>query len=267
MQPSTLRAAFAGLTPYLLVVVWGICLPPSLGAASEPQQAWTNAVARAQPEQILALLDAGFDDVNHATAAGKTALMIAAREGDLPLTRRLLEEGASVHAKNHKGGTVLMYAAIGARQEIVQLFLAEGSDVNASARNGWTAIYLAAVKGYDDIVALLLINGADPNLPDVYGWTPLMRAVEHRRLRVVRRLLKSTAIDVSVRNQQGASAAHWAAGKGSKELVGLLAAAGADLSLLDRKGRSVADYADAGGYRQLANEIQNGDISTLPEKR
>jgi hypothetical protein len=244
-----------------LLFALGLC---SVAYSDEELGIWTQAVARGQMKQLAQLIDRGFRDVDQATPAGKTALMMAARYGDLQLSQRLVSLGASVHLSNRKGGTALMYAVVGANPNIVRLCLDERAEVNAVASNGWTALYLAAVKGYGDIISLLLARGADPDVADIYGWTPLMRAVERQRRGVVRLLLDGTAVDVTASNQRGATAAHWAASSGSEEVMVWLAQAGADFTRVDHDGRSVGDYAREGGYPALAHSIESGAISTLP---
>ena len=244
-----------------LLIPLGLC---SVAHSGEEIGGWTQVVARGQMKQLVHLMDRGFRDVDQATPAGKTALMMAARYGDWLLSQRLVSLGASVHLSNRKGGTALMYAVVGANPNIVRLCLDEGAEVNAAASNGWTALYLAAAKGYGDIMSLLLARGADPDVADIYGWTPLMRAVERQRRGVVRLLLDGTAVDVTASNQRGATAAHWAASSGSEEVMVWLAQAGADFTRVDHDGRSVGDYAREGGYPALAHSIESGAISTLP---
>jgi len=249
--------------------VGGFALLITLGLGSvaysdEELGIWTHAVARGQMPELAQLIDRGFRDVDQATPAGKTALMMAARYGDWLLSQRLVSLGASVHLSNRKGGTALMYAVVGANLNIVRLCLDERAEVNAVASNGWTALYLAAAKGYGDIMSLLLARGADPDVADIYGWTPLMRAVERQRRGVVRLLLDGTEVDVTASNQRGATAAHWAASSGSEEVMVWLAQAGADFTRVDHDGRSVGDYAREGGYPALAHSIESGAISTLP---
>jgi len=172
----------------LLACILALLITPGSGSVAysdEELGVWTHAVARGHMKQLAQLMDSGFRDVDQATTDGKTALMMAARYGDWPLSQRLVKSGASVHLSNRKGGTALMYAVVGANPNIVRLCLDEGAEVNAAASNGWTALYLAAAKGRGGIVSLLLAKGADPNVADIYGWTPLMRAVEGQRRGVV----------------------------------------------------------------------------------
>lgn len=183
---------------------------------------------------------------------GKTALMVAAREGDTGRMRRLIGQGADVNRANNNGGTPIMYAALSGDPDAVDLLLRHGANVNAVAVNGWTALMVAAAKGYVDVVELLLARGASPDQADVYSWTPLMRAVNEDRPRIVRALLDKGRADVNRPGENGLTALHLAVLKKDPVVVRLLMAAGADPDITDDTGRTPVDFAK-----------ENNDLSML----
>jgi ankyrin repeat protein len=124
-------------------------------------------------------------------AEGSTPLMRAAKNGDAPAMRLLLEHGAdgAIVQKNHT--TALMLAAgLGHGQgvfakdyatdremlEAVKLLVARNVDVNAVNDNGQTAMHFA-VRVSDDIVRYLGANGAKLEVKDKQGRTPLDAAL------------------------------------------------------------------------------------------
>lgn len=124
-------------------------------------------------------------------AEGSTPLMRAAKNGDAPAMRLLLEHGAdgAIVQKNHT--TALMLAAgLGRGQgvfakdyatdremlEAVKLLVARNVDVNAVNDNGQTAMHFA-VRVSDDIVRYLAANGAKLEVKDKQGRTPLDAAL------------------------------------------------------------------------------------------
>jgi ankyrin repeat protein len=180
-------------------------------------------------------------DIVHSN--GKTALMLAAKEGEMPNVERLLKLGADVNKANNNGGTPIMYAALGGDIEILRLFVHRGADLNAVARNGWTALMIAAAKGFADITRELLDNEANPNLQDVYLWSPLMRAVYEDRESVVKLLAASTRVDINHRGENGMTALHLATGLGYAHLARILLNHGADKTIRDDTGRTPYDVA------------------------
>jgi len=62
----------------------------------------------------------------------KNSLLAAASEGNTPLGRVLLKQGADLEANNEKKGmTPLMYAAGEGHLDLVRMLLSKGADVNA----------------------------------------------------------------------------------------------------------------------------------------
>ena len=131
------------------------------------------------------LLAAGADP-NTTMPEGDTALMTAARTGNVGAVKALLIRGASVDAReNWKGQTALMWAAAGNNAAAVQALIEAGADIQArtkykplplartggigrqAERNsdvtkqaGFTALHFAVRAGAADAVKLLLEAGA-----------------------------------------------------------------------------------------------------------
>ncbi len=80
---------------------------------------------------------------------GLTALVFAARQGDIESARALLQAGA---------------------------------DVNQATQYGWTALLTATQNRHYRVASFLLENGADPNIANKGGWTPLYIATDNRNI-------------------------------------------------------------------------------------
>ncbi len=104
---------------------------------------------------------------------GNTALMFAARSGDLRSTELLVEAGSDVNAVVAFGITPTIMAVHGGNAALVDHLLDQGADPN-SAEAGHTALHVAILRGSDEAVSSLLEHGADPNVP-------VMRATPTRR--------------------------------------------------------------------------------------
>ena len=109
---------------------------------------------------------------------GLTALVFAAREGDLASARLLLDAGADINQTTEYGWTPLLTATNNRHYVLGKFLLERGADPNRANKGGWTPLYLATdnrnIEGGDypvpkpdmdhlEYIKLLLGHGADPN--------------------------------------------------------------------------------------------------------
>ena len=105
---------------------------------------------------------------------GDTALMFAARSGDLASATLLVDAGADVNDADSWGVSATMMAGHAGFAEIVELLLERGANPNA-ATAGFTALHAAIMRRHLGMVAALLSHGADANAP-LQAWTPTRRS-------------------------------------------------------------------------------------------
>ena len=109
---------------------------------------------------------------------------------------------------------------------------------------GAGALHAAIAAGDAEAVRTMLLKlpPHQVNRP-TQGFTPLMRAAWENRPAVVGRLLSAPDIGVNDRDDQGATALHHAAAKGSVEMVRMLVERGAESAMRDDDGRTASDRA------------------------
>jgi uncharacterized protein len=133
-------------------------------------------------------LDRGGDGV---LGAGTTPLLRAAKAGDTPAIKLLLEKGANAKAATRNGVNGIMMAAnVATREEdmtgrnktpkdaidTITLLLAAGTDINGVDNQGRTAAHGAAMWGLTDVIKFLHANGARLDIKDKRGLTALDHA-------------------------------------------------------------------------------------------
>jgi ankyrin repeat protein len=111
---------------------------------------------------------------------GLTALIFAAREGDLESARALLDGNANVNQTTEYGWTPLLTAVNNRNYKLARFLLERGADPNLGNKGGWTPLYLATdnrnIEGGDypvpkpdldhiEMITALLDKGARPNTP------------------------------------------------------------------------------------------------------
>lgn len=151
-------------------------------------QALLEAVKSRQTGVVSAILKR-VETVNFADGEGLTPLMIAARDGTLP---------------------------------IVKLLLAHGADCFSADRQGRTPLHWAALFGHSLVVDALAQAGADVNAQDRDGRTALMTAIAARRGEAALRLVRREETDAALTDQEGRTALDFAAGCGMPDLLAAL---------------------------------------------
>jgi uncharacterized protein len=109
---------------------------------------------------------------------GLTALVLAAREGDIESAKLLLDAGADVNQVTEYGWTPLLTATNNRHYKLAAYLIDHGADVNRPNKGGWTPLYLATdnrnIEGGDfpvpkpdmdhlEYIKILLDHGANPN--------------------------------------------------------------------------------------------------------
>lgn len=175
---------------------------------------------------------------------GMTPLLFAIRNGDMVMTRYLLEQGAELEQASANNTTPLLLALLNGQVEIATMLLERGANPNALDDYDRGPLFAAVdlrnfnflrypeqpSDGHDplDLIRELLVRGADPNqqsrnVPihghlilneswvDFDGQTPFIRAALSGDITVMRLLLEHGA-DPAIATRKGTTALMAAAG-------------------------------------------------------
>ena len=207
-----------------------VARPLAPPAASGQQAAASPSGSPAAPAAELPINDVDDQDVVVAGlvgtgSGGLTALVLAAREGDLESAKLLLAAGADVNQVTEYRWTPLLTATNNRHYKLATYLIEHGADVNIANKGGWTPLYLATdnrnIEGGDypvpkpdmdhlEYIKILLDRGASPNA------------------RVRDNTLSRTIFTMQWFFESGATAFVRAAQSGDTELMKVLLAHGAD---------------------------------------
>jgi len=124
--------------------------------------------------EVMAVPPHGYLDYNRSIPHGNdTALLFAARVGDLASARLLVAAGANVDDEDAWGITPAVLAAHSGFADVVEFLLEKGANVNAG-KAGFTALHEAIMRRDEKLAKILLEHGADANAP-LRTWTPTRR--------------------------------------------------------------------------------------------
>jgi ankyrin len=120
---------------------------PQLFYTGEPSGAGRNAA-----DWVMETIDNG----------GSTALLFAARQGDLESAKLLLAAGANANDVAANGMSPLVLASLSGHGNVAMLLLNKDANPNA-ANAGYAALDAAVLRGDAELVKALLAYGANPN--------------------------------------------------------------------------------------------------------
>lgn len=192
---------------------------------------------------------------------GRTPLMLAIEAGQDAVARALLEAGASLAAVDRNGETPLLLAVRKGNRELSSLMIAAGAPVNHANNSGTTALMLAAGAGARDLCGTLRTAGADPALRDSAG----LSAGDH----AARSAHPELASQLGVRLKQPPAAAPGTGTLHAGQTLLMIAAERGDLDTLKRQlaaDSGEINAGDAQGLTALAHAARSGRsaaVSTL----
>jgi len=232
-----------------------------------------NAAARGDTRKVVQLLDNGLKvnvsfPPDESEFSGMTALMVASLHGYPELVEELIKRGADVNLKRYVGDTALMFAARTGNVKTVNALLGAGANPNATVMSphaGEITPLNSAINSDRpnrvEIAKILIGAKAEINPKGDFFASPLINAVDD--LEMVKLLIASGA-EVNQKNFRGATALMIAAGAGTLSVVRCLLEKGADVNARDREGNTVLAYAEE--RRELFDPSRRDEIIQVLRK-
>jgi len=171
---------------------------------------------------VRELLQHGVDPNLRESSRGDPSLVFALRENAMKVFTVLLDAPQiDLEAPSNNGDTALMIASYMANKPAVLALLEKNVEVN---KTGWTALHYAASSGNCDIIKLLLDKSAYIDAESPNKTTPIMMAARGGQMAAVKLLMEAGA-DISIKNDQGMSAADFAVTHEFNDVADLLKSA------------------------------------------
>ena len=170
---------------------------------------------------------------------GWTALHYSAKEGSYQSVKLLLAMGTNIDLKINNGNNCLHIAAGYGHLNLSRILINKHNvDVQLPNNHGWTPVHYFAQKGSYGLVKTVADMGLDINIKTNNGKNCLHIATEKGHLSLCRMLISKHNFDVQLPDNDGWTAVHFFAQKGSYELVKAVADMGIDLNVKTNDGQN-----------------------------
>ena len=129
-----------------------------------------SAAAEKAPQTLRYLLSRSDLPVDASNARGETALMLVAKQGDIPMAEQLVKKGAQI---NRQGWTPLHYAAAFDQRPMVDWLLDRDAYIDAESPARITPLMMAVREGHEALAMHLVRQGADVSYRSHSGLTAM----------------------------------------------------------------------------------------------
>lgn len=236
----------------------------ALGGSALVARVLVQAPAGEEGDRVRAIardiLDRGGDAFG--STSQRTALHLAAAQGDAGLSRRLLELGVDADVRDAQGRTPLHLAfkcEPGRAEAMVQLLVRFGASPEIATANGETPLGLALAR--DESRYSTWLNWTSWRLPGrPLRDADLPAAAAMGDSEAVERLI-ALGLSIDGEDAKGATALIRAAGSGHAALVVQLLAAGADVGRVTRSGMHCLAAAVSAGREAVVRTLLHHHIA------
>lgn len=220
---------------------------------------------RTSGTDVQALVASASDPVPRLASVLDHKLQAASAAGDLARIKQLIKDGAQVNGTDAWGNTALLTAAREGEIDSARLLLRSHADVEGRG-GAMTPLAAAALRGHTHMVQLLLRAGADVNAVGLNEQTPLMNAVKLNRLGAALALLKAGA-NTRVTDRGGDNLLVVSITENHAEMLDLLLQHGMDPNLADANGLSPLYWALQLKRPALTQRLLAGGASAERQKQ
>ncbi|KAM1089346.1 hypothetical protein ACFX19_017335 [Malus domestica] len=207
-------------------------------------------------------------DIEHVLASGKMdlplSLCFAAQRGDDLLLHRLLRRGSDPNEMDNNGRTAMHIAASNGNEHCALLLLEYEADPNIQDSEGNVPIWEAISGKHESLIKLLLDNGAKINSGNVGNFA--CAAVEQNNLELLKDIVTYNG-DVTLPKSNGTAALHTAVCEGNVEMVKFLLEQGAEADKPDGYGWTPRALAEHQGHEEIMELFQHKWESNKPTKK
>ena len=229
-----------------------------LGYTEEQASSELCELARAGKVEALGQMASNGVQINAADYDKRTALHLAASEGNKPVVEFLLDSGAHVNAADRWGGTPLRDAIREGHDTVARILKTRGGELGYTEEQASAELCELARAGSQARLALLVECGASANAADYDKRTALHLAASEGNKPVAESLLEVSA-DINARDRWGGTPLRDAVREGHHAVATLLRARGGELGYSEvDTSATLCELARAGSLETLKLTVASG---------
>ncbi len=244
-------ANFAAVTGQLNPDLYNFCLNHGANLVKDTNNAGANALL------LVAPFAKNFTTIEYFTSKGVSLkskdnngngiFNYAAKAGNIPLMKRLIEKGVDYKTLSKEGENAIIFASRGLRRktntlETFKYLVSLGISANVTTKSGETPLHSLAYKSKDiNVFKYFIAEGVDPNQLNEDGNTALLNAAYRSDETIINYLVSETK-DINHKNKEGRSALTNAVYRNSPEVVAFLLEKGAAIHVLDKEKNNLSYY-------------------------
>ena len=211
------------------------------------------------------------------TMVRETALVVAARDGDVDQVKELLEgrreKGGEGEEERGELDIAMVAACCNGHAHVLRHLREAGADLEFTDDTEFTPLLWAVEHSHVECVREMLRMGANPNAKSYSKGTPLILACELRKtdedMAIVQALLDANA-DLDHVDGQAATATMWSITQGSLPLLSKLLQAKPNLDLVDSDGQTalvLAVQSSSQDNEEMVKALVNAGASVNVQDR
>ncbi|WP_430409033.1 ankyrin repeat domain-containing protein [Kordia sp.] len=244
-------ANFAAVTGQVNPELYNFCLSNGANFTKDTDNNGANALLLVAPfakdfEIIDYFISKGVS-LKSTDTHGNGIFNYAAKAGNIPLMKRLIEEGVDYKKVSKANENAIIFASRGLRRKVNTLptfkyLVSLGISPNITTTEGETPLHSLAYKSKDiNVFKYFIAEGVDVNQVDKDGNTALLNVASRNDEAIVRYLTSETK-NINHQNKEGRSALTNAVYRNSPEVVAFLLQKGATVAVVDKEKYNLGYY-------------------------
>ncbi len=216
------------------------------------------AISQGYSRHAKVLLNTDNINLLHQNVDGMTALILAVREGNLSIAKRIIDLLPALINMPDKGGNTPIFYAVAHRRREVLIWLLDTGNVNLIHQNNQGENILIRSAWEGDVAIMNQLISIEPklvNMADHRGNTPTWYALANNKLEATKLLLNVKNNNIDHKNKEGQTLLMLAARENQPDIAKQLLSMSVSVNEADENGMSALMHATIMNNTEIARNL------------